>query len=97
MQYGDSGNSSNPRISDESSTLHQDYEIVAESNVQAGDSEPVPPHQSTSNDETSEDQSAEKIECEGYSSLHRDSSDAFAHPAIYTKLHLYANTSPDYN
>lgn len=93
VQYGNSGPSINSRISNDSSIQHQDYEIVPESSVQYGDSKPPPLHQSTSNEESSEDRLAENIEYGDYSSLHRDLPVAFAQPTVYTKLHLYANIS----
>lgn len=87
----DPGQSINPRISDDSSTSHYDYEIVDEPSVRFEDA--PPPHQSSSNEENTENHSEEIVAFDGYSSLHRDASAAIAQPSVYTKLHQYANVN----
>lgn len=88
------GNSMNRKSSDETSVQHQDYEMVAESNIPSRDVENLPLNQSTPDEEDgTEDHSPETIACEGYSSLKRRSSATIAQTQVYSELQLYGNIS----
>lgn len=87
------GNSIIPRRSDDEPSIeNREYEMVAEFTARIGDSNNLPPHIiRTAREEGNENHSEEYIEHGGYSSLQCESSAAFAQPAVYTNLHLYAN------
>lgn len=65
--------------------------MVAEFSAQIGDSNSSPLHVRPAAEEGNENHSEEYMENEGYSPLQCESSAAFAQPAVYTQLHLYAN------
>lgn len=87
------GNPVNCKCSDETSTQHQDHQMVIESNIDSGGTEHKPTHinEGTSHQNDSGDHMEERTTCEDYSSLKRSSSVILVEPLVYAQLHLYAN------
>ena len=87
------GNSWNRTSAGKSSVQEQDYEMVDELNMISEGFVDPSVNRTTISEANMEHYSPENLDCEGYSSLKRSTSVAYAQPGVYAQLHVYANTN----